>query len=56
MPEGRFMGYPNHVDSQLNRDQAHEWYYPTHSERLKKIMKEVNPKAVFDYPQGFLPA
>ena len=50
------MGYPNHVDSQLNRDQAHEWYYPTHSERLKKIMKEVNQKAVFDYPQGFLPA
>ncbi|KAI1794830.1 FAD-binding domain-containing protein [Ganoderma leucocontextum] len=56
MPEGRFMGYPNYIDSQLSRKEAHTWYYPTHTEKLQRIMKSVNPAAVFDYPQGFLPA
>ncbi|TBU47404.1 FAD-binding domain-containing protein [Dichomitus squalens] len=55
MPGGRFMGYPNYVDSQLSREEAHAWYYPTHTAKLQRIMREVNPKAVFDYPQGFLP-
>ncbi len=53
---GRFMGYPNYIDSQLSRKEAHSWYYPTHTEKLQRIMRKVNPGAIFDYPQGFLPA
>ncbi|EJF63548.1 FAD-binding domain-containing protein [Dichomitus squalens] len=55
MPGVRFTGYPNHIDSQLSREEAHASYYPTHTQRLQEIMKKENPKAVFDYPQGFLP-
>ena len=44
----------NHADSQIGRKEAHALYYPTQTQRLQRIMEEVNPKAVFDWPLGFL--
>ena len=54
MAEGRFIGYADHVDSQIGREEAHALYYTTQTQRLQKIMEEVNLKAVFDWPQNFL--
>ena len=45
--------YPNYIDPSLSRSEWQLQYFGKHVERLEKIKKQVDPKNVFRFQQGF---
>lgn len=56
MGEGEWGQYINYPDSQLDQKTAQKNYWGGHLARLQGIKAELDPKDVFHYPQGILPA
>ncbi|KAI0744335.1 FAD-binding domain-containing protein [Daedaleopsis nitida] len=48
-----FKEYVNYIDSTYSADVAHRKYYPSHTERLKKLKDVYDPDRVIHHPQDF---
>ena len=43
----------NYIDSTYTAEESHKRYYPTHTERLRKLKDKYDPKRVISFPQDF---